>query len=651
MNLIDAIDWAVDRGWAVFPNHNGSKAPATPHGFKDATTDYDQIIAWLKSGKTATWSVRTGTEDASTGRYLVVVDVDDPDAVANLPGELPDTFEVRTGKGMHYWYLADEPIRGHVPTQGIDVKGVGGYVLLPGSLHPSGAVYEALNDPLNLHTAPEWLYTTATERRTYDIAEPVLAGERRNFLVSEAGRLRNVINDEATLAAALHALNESRCVPPFTADEYDIDRLAHDFMQRDGRNAGVVPITLADGTVLGDGEPEGDEHDVDPYANEPEPEQEYVLHQIGQFTVIEDPAETRRQMARQISAVRAAELIRQAARQRDEDAWDEPEMPVLLADEPEVDAPEFLVEDLHIVGTNTLLSARYKSGKTTLIDNLARAYADGDEFLGKAVRPHAGRLGLLDYEMTKRQHLDWLNRQGIKHRDRISLLSVRDHPSGFPLWTPKVQRYAERWIEDLEIEVLVLDTLTAAVSGWPGAQEPMNSNEVATEFWKVVNRLKEASGLKDVIIVSQYGRAAESGSERTLGATQWDAGCDNRWLLNIEGKTGDSPRSFYAHGRDVEMEKVQLAWDRDTNRLTVSGTVAEVRERIKLSDASARVLSALSAGPLNTRSLREATKLDGGAFKAIIESLSLDGIIEATQGPNRQTIYTLADPDVAMVLS
>jgi Bifunctional DNA primase/polymerase, N-terminal len=35
------------RGWPVFPCLEGQKVPATRHGYKDATTDPEQITGWF----------------------------------------------------------------------------------------------------------------------------------------------------------------------------------------------------------------------------------------------------------------------------------------------------------------------------------------------------------------------------------------------------------------------------------------------------------------------------------------------------------------------------------------------------------------------------------------------------------------------------
>jgi hypothetical protein len=56
-----------------------------------------------------------------------------------------ETYRVRTARGVHVYLYVSEPTRcSH--TEGIDVKAAGGYVLIPPSVHPSGAVYTALNE-------------------------------------------------------------------------------------------------------------------------------------------------------------------------------------------------------------------------------------------------------------------------------------------------------------------------------------------------------------------------------------------------------------------------------------------------------------------------------------------------------------------------
>jgi hypothetical protein len=72
---------------------------------------------------------------------LVVVDID---SGTEIPSDLPETFTVSTGRGLHLWYWADpsHPISnatGWRPK--IDIRSVGGLVAAPPSRHVSGAEY------------------------------------------------------------------------------------------------------------------------------------------------------------------------------------------------------------------------------------------------------------------------------------------------------------------------------------------------------------------------------------------------------------------------------------------------------------------------------------------------------------------------------
>jgi putative DNA primase/helicase len=135
-------------GFAVFPCWPRSKRPMTAHGFKDATTDPATIRAW--------WTKRP---DANIGLPVpadcVVVDVDHREPVEDLPY----TATARTGRGEHRWYRTTRPLRNSVNIlPGVDQRGLGGYVVVPPSIHESGASYSWIVPLFEMVDAPEWLY-------------------------------------------------------------------------------------------------------------------------------------------------------------------------------------------------------------------------------------------------------------------------------------------------------------------------------------------------------------------------------------------------------------------------------------------------------------------------------------------------------------
>ena len=116
------------------------KHPLTQNGFKDAATDLDQIREWWRRHPKANVAVALGETD-------LVVDVDPRNGGERSLVELESkhgpfrTKRVRTGSGgLHIWFTTSIPVRGRTAfLPGIDIKTVGGYVLMPPSLHVQGS--------------------------------------------------------------------------------------------------------------------------------------------------------------------------------------------------------------------------------------------------------------------------------------------------------------------------------------------------------------------------------------------------------------------------------------------------------------------------------------------------------------------------------
>jgi putative DNA primase/helicase len=151
--LLSAALSYADRGLPVFPCHGDTKRPLTKNGFKDASTDPRTIGAWWSKWPTAMIGMPTGEASG-----VWVLDVDD---VALFEREcridLKETRRSGTGDGYHRYYGWDPstPVRNAQVTRkgwpfpelpGCDVRGEGGYVILPPSRHPSGRLYHWLNE-------------------------------------------------------------------------------------------------------------------------------------------------------------------------------------------------------------------------------------------------------------------------------------------------------------------------------------------------------------------------------------------------------------------------------------------------------------------------------------------------------------------------
>lgn len=164
-------------GIPVFPCFENKK-PRTTHGFKDASTDPTQINAWWREFPNASIGSPTGGNS-----FVLDVDLPDgPEALAKLEqeyGSLPHTLEQMTGSGgRHLFFKLPEGVQiknsaGKIG-KGLDSRGIGGYVILPPSPHPSGQRYQWTGKGI-LHAAPEWLLQrilgTKTKRRSSSLPD------------------------------------------------------------------------------------------------------------------------------------------------------------------------------------------------------------------------------------------------------------------------------------------------------------------------------------------------------------------------------------------------------------------------------------------------------------------------------------------------
>ncbi|MEV4252617.1 bifunctional DNA primase/polymerase, partial [Spirillospora sp. NPDC049652] len=155
--LLDSALAYAGRGWPVFPCRAGGKAPLTRQGFKDATTDPDQIRAWWRRWPRANVAIATGTLNGAASIDVVDVDVRPSGsgwaALNRLQRArlLVGAFaRVATPSGgLHLYFPGTDQRGGPVKGQHLDLKSSGGYVVAPPSV-VGGAAYELLEASANV---------------------------------------------------------------------------------------------------------------------------------------------------------------------------------------------------------------------------------------------------------------------------------------------------------------------------------------------------------------------------------------------------------------------------------------------------------------------------------------------------------------------
>lgn len=252
--MIDAALWYAKHGYHVFPcftTDNGvcscgdaqctspAKHPIprfAPHGFKNASTDEPSIRQWWAEYPDANIAIATG---AVSG--IVVIDIDEGhggvtswENLESRYGDIPDASYIATGGGGYHIYLSHpgRPVRNSAARigMGIDVRGDGGYVIAPPSIHITGTRYEGV-----INSAPDippWLLkviATPTIRGIMHTAttlpEGLVEGERNTRLMSLAGTMRRVGMDREEIIHALLYINQRRGTPPLKDEE--VRRIAH----------------------------------------------------------------------------------------------------------------------------------------------------------------------------------------------------------------------------------------------------------------------------------------------------------------------------------------------------------------------------------------------------------------------------------------
>lgn len=185
-------------GWWVFPLHHlvvaqdkltcscaagalcekgSGKHPLTEKGFLEASIDPDCIRRWWQRWPRANIGIVTGTRSS-----IFVLDFDGKSgglvsraSLAEQRG-LPRTIQAKTGNGLHDLYQYPQHIDVRSGTNifknvmdgmpGVDIRGNGGYIVAPPSLHLNGQYYDWIVPPnlSMLAPAPDWLLAILSDK-------------------------------------------------------------------------------------------------------------------------------------------------------------------------------------------------------------------------------------------------------------------------------------------------------------------------------------------------------------------------------------------------------------------------------------------------------------------------------------------------------
>lgn len=184
---------------------------------RDATNDQAAILAALSHGLR-----NLGIACGPSG--LLVVDEDVPGDFARYAATIgqtvPATFTVRTGHGSHFYLRATDPSMGNaegaLSSYGINVRGRGGFVVAPGSVHETGVIYTPVDSSAPILPVPGWLSAALRPPPPLVCKTPGavtnLPAYAQAALQGEEARVREAVNGQRNSALNKAAYNLGRLV-------------------------------------------------------------------------------------------------------------------------------------------------------------------------------------------------------------------------------------------------------------------------------------------------------------------------------------------------------------------------------------------------------------------------------------------------------
>lgn len=247
-------EWALhyaEMGLAVFPLACRDKVPAVVGGCKVATTKRTTIERWWD--KNPQYNIGIATGNKSSGLVVIDLDVDKNKGIdgydvlrdwQNKHGKLPETWQSITGRGGYHYFYKDAIVHFNRVGlyEGVDIRGEGGYIVAPPSVHPNGNIYEWEQGPEEYEIAQvdnivndflkgEKQRRDSEDKTNFKVPELIPEGERVDTIVRLIASLRTKGLDDDAIKAAVRVENEKRCNPPLK--EKELEKAVFPALKRD----------------------------------------------------------------------------------------------------------------------------------------------------------------------------------------------------------------------------------------------------------------------------------------------------------------------------------------------------------------------------------------------------------------------------------
>lgn len=239
--ILEAAIKYAKRGWSVFPVKK-NKNPYTQRGFYDATKDISIIESWWQKWPDANVAIATGS--MSNGLTVIDIDIDEDKGIygdesfrdwCDQECVYIDSLTAVTGRGgKHLYFTSTHPYGCKVRAlDGVDIRGEGGYVIAPPSIHQNGRTYFFDGDEeteeivcVQEDSDVEYFFESMFEKDGGDkppleIPSEVNEGSRNDTLFKIASAFQAKGADDDTVLSSVQGYNYAKCNPPLPDDEVE----------------------------------------------------------------------------------------------------------------------------------------------------------------------------------------------------------------------------------------------------------------------------------------------------------------------------------------------------------------------------------------------------------------------------------------------
>jgi hypothetical protein len=275
--------------------------------------------------------------------------------------------------------------------------------------------------------------------------------------------------------------------------------------------------------------------------------------------------------------------------------------------------------------SRVILSAPYKSGKTTARDNVVRCLADGAPWLGRyQVRPVTGTIAVFDIEMSRRQLRRWMREQGITHANRVIVIPLRGCAAKLDFMDLDVRSSWAALLRQHGVVYVVLDCLRPVLDAL-GLNEHTDGGRYLVAF----DAMLTEAAITEALVIHHMGHVGE----RSRGDSRFRDWPDVEWRIVRQDDNPNSPRFITAYGPDVDVTESQLSYDTTTRRLTIAGGSRQDAKTKVVLDAIVEALEA-AAEPLSGRRVKEAL-IDSEYSKDAIDAALKAGVSDSVLTVNQ----------------